>query len=162
MYLYLFEYSCTYPRSTGARKKKKRTKYNVEIITMYNKVRRAYDKFVVHDIAMLRDDSRLYVRMISFVPCNVLLILFTRSNVQLLPVRKAMPACDQERFCPTKRSRWYLQQSAVAFYAQGTEIAHGEIARDGTVRSKLLRSQRQPNAPLVFCMSRRPASAGWS
>jgi hypothetical protein len=55
MYLYLFEYSCTYPRSTGASQKKKRTKYNVEIITMYNKVRRAYDKFIVHDIAMLRD-----------------------------------------------------------------------------------------------------------
>jgi hypothetical protein len=39
----------------GSQEKKKRTKYNVEIITMYNKVRRAYDKFIVHDIAMLRD-----------------------------------------------------------------------------------------------------------
>jgi hypothetical protein len=61
---------------------------------------------------MLRDDSRLYVRMMSFVPCNALLILFARSNVQLLPVREAMPACYQED-CPTKRSRWYLQQSKV-------------------------------------------------
>jgi hypothetical protein len=68
MYLYLFQYSCTYPRSTGAsqKKKKKRTKYNVDIITMCTKVRRAfYIKVEQEDLAGSKMAGSRYFRPLA-------------------------------------------------------------------------------------------------